>query len=64
MSEFQQTPAVEEALFILVQSYEKLELPKLREDADRVLRKNFPDSAYLQGAEIGQRDKTWWKFWQ
>jgi len=64
VAEFQQTPAVEEALFILVQSYDKLDLPKLREDAERVLRQNFPSSAYLGGAGIGQRDKTWWKFWQ
>jgi outer membrane protein assembly factor BamD len=64
VSEFQQTPAVEEALFILVQSYAKLELPKLRDDAERVLRQNFPSSAYLNGAGIGERDKAWWKFWQ
>ncbi len=64
VAEYQQTPSVEEALFILVQSYDKLDLPKLRDDAERVLRQNFPDSPYLNGAGIGERDKAWWKFWQ
>jgi len=65
VAEYQQTPAVEEALFILVQSYEKLELPKLRDDAERVLRQNFPTSAYLDGsANLGPREKTWWRFWE
>lgn len=64
VAEFQQTPSVEEALFILVQSYDKLELTKLRDDAERVLRQNFPSSPYLNGVGIGERDKTWWKFWQ
>lgn len=64
VAEYQQTPSVEEALFILVQSYDKLELPKLRDDAERVLRQNFPDSPYLNSAAIGERDKAWWKFWQ
>ncbi len=60
VAEFQQTPAVEEALAILVQSYDKLELPKLRDDAERVLRANFPASNYLDS--VGQqRSKPWWK---
>jgi len=64
VADFQQTPAVEEALFILVQSYDKLDLPKLRDDAERVLRQNFPTSSYLDSASIGPREKTWWRFWE
>lgn len=64
VAEYQQSPAIEEALFILMQSYEKLDLPKLRDDAERVLRQNYPSSAYLNGLGIGEREKTWWKFWQ
>lgn len=44
--EFQNSPAVEEALAILVQSYQRLGLTQLRDDAERVLRKNYPDSPY------------------
>jgi outer membrane protein assembly factor BamD len=62
VTEFQQSPAIEEALFIMVESYDKLQLPELRDDADRVLRKNFPNSAFLtQG--LAARDKPWWKLW-
>lgn len=60
VSEFQQSPAVEEALYILTQSYDKLELTSLRDDADRVLRKNFPTSPFLRDG-LSARDKAWWK---
>lgn len=48
VAEFQQAPSIEEALHIMVQSYDKLQLPVLRESADRVLRKNFPNSRFLR----------------
>jgi outer membrane protein assembly factor BamD len=60
--EFQQTPSVEEALYILAQSYDKLGLPELRDDADRVLRKNYPDSRFLREG-IRKPDDPWWKIW-
>ena len=54
-------PATEEALFILVRSYDQLGMPDLRDDAERVMRKNFPDSRfYKEGLE---RKKAWWKLW-
>jgi outer membrane protein assembly factor BamD len=61
VSEFQQSPSVEEALFILVQAYDKLELSLLRDDAERVLKQNFPTSRYLnEGLAAG---RPWWKLW-
>ena len=62
VSEFQQSPAIEEALYILAQSYDKLQLTGLRDDADRVLRSNYPNSAYLTEG-LSAREKRWWKFW-
>jgi outer membrane protein assembly factor BamD len=62
VAEFPQSPAIEEALAIMVQSYEKLEITALRDDADRVLRKNFPNSRYIAGNSSGTA--AWWKFWQ
>jgi outer membrane protein assembly factor BamD len=54
-------PANEEALFILVTAYDKLGMTDLRDDADRVLRKNFPESRfYTEGLE---RKTAWWKLW-
>jgi outer membrane protein assembly factor BamD len=46
--DFQQAPAVEEALHIMVLSYEKLQMTPLRDAAERVLRQNFPGSTYLR----------------
>ena len=59
---YPQAPATEEALFILVKSYDALGMAELRDDADRVLRKNFPDSDYLR---IGlNKADPWWKLWK
>jgi outer membrane protein assembly factor BamD len=60
--EFQQTPAIEEALFIMARSYDRLGLDNLRDDADRVLKQNFPDSRYLTGG-VRQPGRAWWQFW-
>lgn len=62
VQEFQRAPAAEEALFIMSQSYDKLELQNLRDDARRVLEKSFPNSAYLSGSYDGGK-KSWWRFW-
>ncbi len=56
---YPRTPANEDALDVLARSYEKLELPQLRDDAQRVLKQTFPDSKYVTGIS----DKPWWKFW-
>src|SRR5574343_748074 len=41
---YPQAPAIEEALMILVSAYDKMGMNDLRDDADRVMRKNFPNS--------------------
>ena len=41
-------PVAEKALYIMVLSYDKLHLEKLRDDAKRVLDKNFPNSKYYK----------------
>ena len=62
VQEFQQSPSAEEALFIMVSSYDKLGLAELRDDADRVLRKNFPESEFLSGG-LRTKSRAWWQFW-
>jgi outer membrane protein assembly factor BamD len=62
VAEFQQSPAAEEALYILVASYDRLDLPVLRDDATRVLRQNYPNSPYL-AESTGQGGRPWWKLW-
>ncbi len=62
LSDYQSVPAQEEALFILVQSYDALGMTQLRDDARRVLDATYPQSNYLtQG--IQQRASSWWKPW-
>jgi outer membrane protein assembly factor BamD len=60
--EFQQTPAVEEALSIMVQSYGRLGLTDLRDDTERVLRKNYPDTRF-GSREQTEETKSWWRLW-
>ncbi|HEX6705445.1 MAG TPA: outer membrane protein assembly factor BamD [Albitalea sp.] len=63
VQDFQQSPSVEEALFIMARSYDKLGLGQLRDDASRVLRQNFPDSAYLAAEGVKDKAKPWWQLW-
>ncbi len=58
---YPQAPAVEEAVFIMVKAYDALGMNDLRDSADRVMRKNFPQSRYLSGKV--RRDVPWWKLW-
>jgi len=59
---YSQAPAIEEAVFILVKAYDALGMTELRDAADRVMRKNFPDSAYLKPGGP-KRDVPWWRIW-
>ncbi|MBW7900147.1 MAG: outer membrane protein assembly factor BamD [Rhodocyclaceae bacterium] len=58
---YQDSPAIEEALFIMVRGYDALAMPDLRSDAERVMRKNFPESEYY--ARGLERKTPWWKLW-
>jgi outer membrane protein assembly factor BamD len=59
ITSYPRTPASEGALDVLAKSYDKLGLPQLRDDAERILKQTFPESAAVTGAS----DKPWWKFW-
>jgi outer membrane protein assembly factor BamD len=54
-------PANEEALFIMVKAYDALGLEDLRDDAERVMRTNFPSSDYYKRGL--DRKEPWWKLW-
>jgi outer membrane protein assembly factor BamD len=47
LKNYPQAPALEEALVIMAKAYDALSLPELRDDTERILRKNFPKNAYL-----------------
>jgi outer membrane protein assembly factor BamD len=60
--EYQQSPSTEEALYIMAQSYDRLGLTQLRDDTDRVLKQNFPNSkVYANG--LGNKKAAWWQLW-
>lgn len=60
--DFQTAPSTEEALYIVVLSYDRLGLDKLRDDARRVFDKNFPNSKLPKtGLRIGST--PWWQVW-
>lgn len=61
LKSYPQAPAIEEAVFIMVKAYDALGMDDLRNDADRVMRKNFPESKYLTGKAT--RNVPWWKLW-
>jgi outer membrane protein assembly factor BamD len=62
VQEFQYSPSAEEALVIMVQSYDRLGLTELRDDAQRVLAKNFPNSRFASDG-LTTRQRQWWQFW-
>ena len=62
ITEYERAPAVEEAMAILVESYDKLGLADLRDDASRVLKRSYPNSRFLPEA-LSIRGRSWWRFW-
>jgi outer membrane protein assembly factor BamD len=62
LADYRDVPALEEALSILVRSYDALGMAQLRDDTRRVLEKNYPRSPYLTGGSRAAR-KPWWQFW-
>jgi len=54
-------PANEEGLVIMVKAYDAMGMNALRDDAERVMKKNFPDSVYLKGGP--RKDVPWWQIW-
>ena len=60
--EYPQAPANEEALYIMMESYQRLGLEPLRNDTERVMKQNFPQSRFgTDGVRQGRR--AWWQLW-
>ncbi len=56
---YPQTPANEHALDLLRDSYEKLGMPQLAGDSQKILAKTYPESRYV----VGGQSTPWWNFW-
>jgi outer membrane protein assembly factor BamD len=62
VTDYQNVPAIEEALSIMVHSYDALGMAQLRDDTRRVIEKNYPTSKYLSKGAKSSKD-PWWKLW-
>jgi outer membrane protein assembly factor BamD len=62
LTDYTDAPALEEALFILVQSYDALGMTQLRDDARRVMLTSYPNTEYLRQGFRSSKD-PWWKIW-
>ncbi|WP_105533332.1 outer membrane protein assembly factor BamD [Solimicrobium silvestre] len=60
IKEYPDAPAIEEALYVLYNSYDKMGLIELRDDANRVFTTNFPNSKFTHASK---EEKSWWQFW-
>ena len=61
LKNYPEAPAIEEALFIMVKAYDLMGMNDLRDDSERVMRKNYPNSVYYtRGLD---RPEPWWKLW-
>jgi outer membrane protein assembly factor BamD len=62
LNDYQTVPALEEALSIMVRSYDALGMTQLRDDAKRVMESSYPRSTYLTRGFRSSQD-PWWKIW-
>ncbi|MDE2607781.1 MAG: outer membrane protein assembly factor BamD [Burkholderiales bacterium] len=62
LADYRDVPALEDALYILMRSYDELGLTQLRDDTRRVLEKSYPQSHYLTGKPKGG-STPWYQFW-
>jgi len=61
--DYDRAPAVEEALYLLYKSYEKLGMVDLSNDTARVFKLNFPESQMLVTGQRVQKERKWWQIW-
>lgn len=62
LENYPESPATEEALYIMGRAYDRMGLASLRDDADRVLVKNFPNSTVVRDGGV-RRSAPWWQPW-
>ena len=60
LTSYPKTPAVEQALVVMVQCYDAMGLDELRDHAERTMKLNFPDTRY---SLAGPYRKRWYQFW-
>ena len=61
ITHFPNSPTHKEALDIMIEAYDRMGLKELRDDAKKVLAKNFPQDPLTRQGQ--NREKAWWRFW-
>lgn len=62
LNDYRDVPALEDALRILIECYDKLGLTQLRDDTRRVLAQSFPE-ADKPAVTDPKKSAPWWKLW-
>jgi outer membrane protein assembly factor BamD len=57
---YPQAPAIQDALEVSIEAYEKMGMTELANSSRRVLEKNFPNNALVSKSG---GSKSWWKLW-
>ena len=61
IKQYPNAPATEDALILMIRSYDALGIKDLRDDTLRVLKKNFPKTDYATKAL--ETEEPWWRLW-
>src|SRR6202165_1541399 len=61
ITRFPNSPAHRQALDVMIEDYDRMGMPGLRDRTKRVLAKNFPSDPLAQQGR--NRTGAWWKFW-
>jgi outer membrane protein assembly factor BamD len=64
--DYDRAPAIEEALYLMVKSYDALGMKDLSADAKRVFDTNFPNSDMFKTGKrtaVTAQKTRWWQFW-
>ncbi len=59
LTDYEGVPATEQALYIMMMSYQKLDMPDLSKDTERVLLTNFPNTQLIAKG-LPKTEYSWW----
>lgn len=62
LTDYKEVPAQEDALYILMLSYERLNMTDMAADTRRVLQASYPNTSLLSSG-FRKEDRPWWKIW-
>ena len=66
LKDYDRAPAIEEALYLMVKSYDALGMKDLSADTMRVFNTNFPNSEIFKTGKrqaVTAQQAKWWQFW-